>query len=224
MKQNIKSFSKQGKWIMALLMALVLVLAGCGSSTTGQAAKSNSGNSASKSGNKALVVYFSRTGEQYGVGNISKGNTAIVADMIAQQIGADEFELVPEKTYPTSYNALTRVAQQERNNNERPKYKGQVPDLSKYDTIFIGAPVWWGDYPMIVYTFLENNKDALAGKRLVPFNTNAGSGLSGFDSTLKSECPNSTVATGLAVAGTDAQNNQSSVRSQVNSWLKGLGY
>lgn len=214
---------KRVKWLIALVMALFLALAGCGSAT-GQTKKNSASANAPKAGGKVLVVYFSRAGEQYGVGNISKGNTAIVADMIAQQTGGDEFELVPEKTYPTSYNALTREAQRERNNNERPKYKGTDPDLSQYSTIFIGGPVWWGDYPMIIYTYLENNRAGLSGKTVIPFNTNAGSGLSGFDNTLRKECPNSTVGQGLAVTGTDAQNNQSSVRTQVNNWLKGLGY
>lgn len=174
---------------------------------------------------KTLVVYFSRTGEQYGVGNIDKGNTAIVADMIIEKTGADSFEILPQEDYyPYTYDALTDIAKQELNDNARPAIKGTIPDLSKYDTVFIGAPVWWGDWPMIMYTFFEGNRDALAGKTLIPFSTHAGSGLSGFDSKLSAACPDSTVGTGLAIAGTDAQNNQDSVRESVNSWLSGLGY
>ena len=56
-------------------------------------------------------------------------------------------------------------------------YAGEVPDLTQYSTVFIGAPVWWGDWPMICYTFFENNADALAGKTLIPFSTHEGSGL-----------------------------------------------
>lgn len=70
----------------------------------------------------------------------------------------------------------------------------------------------------------EGNKDALSGKTLVPFSTHAGSGLSEFDSKLSGACPDSTVGTGLAISGTDAQNNKDSVRESVNSWLSGLGY
>ena len=77
---------------------------------------------------------------------------------------------------------------------------------------------------MICYTFFENNADALDGKTLIPFSTHGGSGLSGFDKKLSSVCPNSTVGKGLAIAGTDAQNHQDSVRSTVNDWLSGLGY
>ena len=169
-----------------------------------------------------LVVYFSRTGEQYGVGVIDEGNTAIVAKMIAENTGADTFEILPtDDHYPMTYDELTDVAKREQNENARPSYAGEVPDLSQYSTIFIGAPVWWGDWPMICYTFFEN--EDLSGKTLYPFSTHAGSGLSGFDRKLSSAVPDATVGEGLAIAGTDCQNNKDSVRSKVNDWLSGLG-
>ena len=178
------------------------------------------------SASNILVVYFSRTGEQYTVGVIDKGNTAIVAEMIADKAGADLWEVLPaEDIYPTdSYDDLIDVAKREQNDNARPAYAGEVPDLSQYDTIFIGAPVWWGDWPMIMYTFFENNQAGLSGKTLIPFSTHEGSGLSGFDSKLSSACPDSTVGDGLAIRGNDAQNKQDSVRESVNDWLSGLGY
>lgn len=175
------------------------------------------------SSSKTLVVYFSRTGEQYTVGVIEEGNTAIVAKMIAEQIGADLFELLPtDDHYPMTYDELTDVAKREQNEKARPAYAGQVPDLSQYDTIFIGAPVWWGDWPMILYTFFENNAEALAGKTLIPFSTHEGSGLSGFDKKLASACPNSTVGEGLAIRGNDCQNDKEGVRQRVTDWLSGL--
>ena len=173
----------------------------------------------------ALVVYFSRTGEQYTVGVIEKGNTAIVAEIIAEETGADLFEVLPQEDYyPYTYDALLDVARQEQNDNARPAYQGTVPDLSAYGTVFIGAPVWWGDWPMIMYTFFEENADALAGKTLIPFSTHEGSGLSGFDRKLAGACPDATVGEGLAVRGNDAQNSQDSVRSSVTEWLSGLGF
>lgn len=177
------------------------------------------------SGSNVLVVYFSRTGEQYKVGVIDKGNTAIVADMIIEATGADSFEILPQEDYyPYTYDKLTDVAKQEQNESTRPDYTGEVPDLSQYNTVFIGAPIWWGDWPMICYTFFEKNVDALAGKTLIPFSTHEGSGLSGFDRKLASAIPNSTVGEGLAIQGNDAQNNQDSVKSKVNDWLSGLGF
>ena len=169
-----------------------------------------------------LVIYFSRTGEQYNVGVIDKGNTAIVAEMIAEETGADLFEVLPQDDYyPTTYNELTEVAQQEQRDKARPAYQGEL-SLDKYDTIFIGAPVWWGDWPMIMYTVFENND--FSGKTLIPFSTHEGSGLSGFDKKLQSACPDAEVLKGLAVRGNDAQNSKDKVRESVNSWLKELGF
>lgn len=169
-------------------------------------------------GRNKLVIYFSRTGEQYTVGVIEKGNTAIVAEMIAEIEDADLFEVLPvDDHYPMTYNALTDVAKQEQNAKARPEYAGSLPDLSQYETIFIGAPVWWGDWPMIMYAVFENND--FAGKKLVPFSTHEGSGLSGFDRKLAAACPNSEVLTGLSIRGNDCQNRQNAVRQSVESWL-----
>ena len=170
-----------------------------------------------------LVIYFSRTGEQYGVGVIEKGNTAIMAEMIAEAMGADTFEILPaDDHYPMTYDELTDVAQQELRDNARPEIAGELPDLTQYNTIFIGAPVWWGDWPMIMYTFFENSD--LSGKQLIPFSTHAGSGLSGFDKKLAAACPDSDVLEGLAIRGADTQNDPESVRASVAEWLAKLGY
>ena len=182
-------------------------------------------NDTSDGNSEILVVYFSRVGEQYDVGVIDKGNTAIVAEMIAHQTGGDMFEILPQEDYyPYTYDELTDIAKKELRDNARPAYAGEVPDLSRYSTIFIGAPVWWGDWPMICYTFFEENADDLAGKTLVPFSTHAGSGLSGFDKKLAKACPDSVVGTGLAIKGADAQNDKVSVKQSVKDWISGLGY
>jgi len=183
----------------------------------------NASGTETESASDALVIYFSRTGEQYVVGVIDKGNTAIVAEMIAEETGADLFEVLPEDDhYPMTYDALTDVAKQEQNDNARPVYAGEVPDLSQYDTVFIGAPVWWGDWPMIMYTVFENND--FSGKTLIPFSTHEGSGLSGFDKKLQSACPDAEVLKGLAIRGNDAQNAQEEVKESVGSWLTELGF
>ncbi|MCR5005825.1 MAG: flavodoxin [Clostridiales bacterium] len=174
---------------------------------------------------QVLVVFFSRTGEQYTVGVIDHGNTAIVAEMIAEETGADLFEILPvDDHYPMTYAELTDVAKQEQNENARPAYAGETPDLAAYDAIFIGAPVWWGDWPMIMYTFFEENAETLAGKKLIPFSTHEGSGLSGFDKKLASTCPESIILEGMAIRGNDCQNDQDSVRENVNEWIAQLEY
>ncbi len=170
-----------------------------------------------------LVVYFSRTGEQYNVGVIEKGNTAIVAEMVIEATGADSFEILPaDDHYPITYKELTDVGLQEQRDGARPSIAGELPDLSGYDTIFIGAPVWWGDWPMILYTFFES--EPMSGKTLIPFSTHAGSGLSGFDTKLTQIYPDCMIGKGLAIAGTDTQNNPEKVRTSVDSWLHGLGF
>ncbi len=216
--------------IITIIMAMCLMLTACGQ-TEGTKKKditkepaqteSRTVDSQNKSANSnTLVVYFSRSGEQYTVGVIDKGNTAIVAEMISKETGADLFEVIPKDNhYPMTYSELTDVAKKEQNEKARPTYAGDVPNLSQYSTIFIGAPVWWGDWPMIMYTFFEQNAEGLSGKRLVPFSTHEGSGLSGFDRKLKTACPDSIILDGLAIRGNDCQNDQDSVRNKVSDWI-----
>ncbi len=217
---------------MLVLFFGAMLLASCGSSPdamestqTAQPSQLSSSVTEPNEANEAsntLVVFFSRTGEQYNVGVIDKGNTAIVADMIVEAINADSFEIIPEEDYyPYTYDELIEVAKKEQDENARPAYAPKAPDFAQYDTIFFGSPVWWGDLPMICYTFLEDNATALAGKTLIPFSTHGGSGLAGFDSKLSSICPDSLVKDGLAIAGVDAQNDH---RISVDNWLQGLGY
>ena len=166
---------------------------------------------------KSLVVYFSHTGENYSVGNISEGNTAIIAKMIAEKTGSDTFEIVPSKDYPKTYKECTDVAKDEQKKNARPAYKGDV-DTSDYDTIYIGYPIWWGDMPVVVYTFLE--KHDLNGKTIIPFCTHEGSGVSGTDGKIKRLYKNATVKQALAVRGATAQNERAKAEKAVDEWIK----
>ncbi len=169
---------------------------------------------------KILVAFFSRTDENYGVGYIEKGNTHIIADMIAEEVGADSFEIVRVTPYPEEYDACTDEAQQEKNANARPELTATVNNFSDYDTIFLGYPIWWGDMPMPVYTFLESYD--FSGKTVIPFCTHAGSGLSGTEETLKDKLGSATVLDGFSIAGTTAQNNQDNAKTEVLEWLGGL--
>ncbi len=106
---------------------------------------------------KAIVIYSSFIGEQYSVGVIEKGNTEIVADMIIEKTGADRYKVEPKiDNYPKdSYKRLTEIASQELHSNARPEIKDIALNIAKYDIIFVGAPVWWGDFPMIMYTLFD---------------------------------------------------------------------
>lgn len=158
---------------------------------------------------KSLIVYFSRTGEQYSVGNITEGNTAIIAQMIADKTGGDLFEIkVAQDNYPKGYMALTEYAKEEKQQNARPEIVGSIDNFNDYDTIFIGYPNWWAEMPMPVYTFLDSYD--LTNKKVYHFCTHEGSGGVKRD--------------GFAIYGHTAQNNRAEAEKQVAEWLKGLGF
>ena len=220
------------KKIFALLtLALcALTLTACGGGTS---AKSSGGSSALKTdapakkdetkagGKRALVVYFSRADENYNVGYIEKGNTRILAEMIAEATGADTFEIKPAKPYPKEYTPATEIAKKEKNENARPEIVGTMPDVSAYEVIFLGYPIWWGDLPMPCYTFFDKVK--LEGKTIAPFCTHEGSGLSGTDRYI-ADATKAKVLEALEMKGTTAQKNQGEAKKEVMAWLKKLGY
>lgn len=166
--------------------------------------------------NKSLVVFFSRTGENYAVGNITKGNTHIIAEMISEATGADMFQIELSNPYPDNYSECVDLAKKEKNTKARPQIKGDV-NVEGYDVIYIGYPNWWGDMPMAVYTFIE--KHDWTGKTVIPFCTHEGSGLSSTESYLKASCKGATVLPGLAVRGETAQNRHDDALKAVNNWI-----
>jgi flavodoxin len=170
-------------------------------------------------GKKVLVAYFSRADENYNVGYIKKGNTSIVADMIARETGAQMFHIVTVHPYPAAYEPCIKVAQQEMEDDARPAIKGDAR-VEDYDVIFIGYPIWWGEPPMAVFTFMD--KHSWKGKTVVPFCTHEGSGLGATEASIKSHAKGATVLRGLAVRGTDAQRSADKVLPRVKSWLSSL--
>ena len=163
-----------------------------------------------------LVAYFSRTGENYNVGKISKGNTRIIAEMIAEETGGKLFQIEPVNPYPDEYNACVDIAKTEKENKSRPAIKGDVV-VEEYDVIYIGYPNWWGDMPMSVYTFIE--KHDWQGKTVIPFCTHEGSGLSDTENKIKKACDGATVLNGLAIRGTTVQKSQEQARKTTKGWL-----
>src|SRR5574344_2930195 len=97
---------------------------------------------------RTLVVYFSQTGEQYSVGVITKGNTEIIAEMIAAQTKADLFHVETVALYPFDYKAQTDVAMKELRAKVRPGMKGEGRHFDSYETGWISDQIWWGDVPM----------------------------------------------------------------------------
>ena len=171
---------------------------------------------------KKLVVYFSRTGENYNVGVIEKGNTHIIADMIANATSADRFEIVPTKRYPENYDDCVAQAKKELHLDARPAVKGDIA-IEDYDIIFVGYPNWCGEIPMCVYTFI--GKHNWKGKTVIPFVTHEGSGIGSTARNLSEVCAgaNVLVSRGLAVQGKVAQTNKAMAQQSVLQWLKELG-
>lgn len=130
-------------------------------------------------GSSVLVVYFSPT-----------GNTAQVAAGIAAAAGADRFEIKAAQPYTAAdlnYNdESTRATREQKEGVARPAMEEPAPDMSQYDTVYLGYPIWWGKAPMILYTFVE--KSNLSGKTIIPFVTSASSDIGGSAEELQAVC------------------------------------
>ena len=183
-----------------------------GASCNGQTAK-NQNNMG-----KSIVIFFSHAGDNYSVGNVEVGNTKIVADYISEITGAEQFEIVTHKYDGMAYTPLTRLAQEEANKGELPPYEGKAPDLSQYDTVFIGGPVWWGTYPQVMFTLFKDIN--LDGKTVYPFTTHEGSGLASCVSDVKKSFPKANVKNGFSIYGHEVRTE----KAKVEKWLKGIGY
>lgn len=203
-----------------ILSTLGLLMLALPTASSAQNDKQNE-NRDMKTDKKVLVVFFSHTGENYGVGNITKGNTCIVAEMIAEATGGELFEIVPVQKYPETYDACVDLAKQEKSAGARPAIEGDIA-VEEYDTVFIGYPNWWGDMPMPVYTFIERHD--WQGKNVIPFCTHEGSGLSNTEKYIAEACKGATVGKGLAMRGTTAQNSREQAKKSVLTWLERAGF
>lgn len=141
----------------------------------------NKGEKSMQAENKLLVVYFSAT-----------GTTAKVARMIADVTGGTLYEIVPQQAYTSKdldWNDRQSRSSVEMNNPQaRPALKDTKLDVTTYDVIFIGYPIWWDQAPRIINTFIESHD--LKGKTLVPFATSGGSGISNSVKELRKAYPN----------------------------------
>lgn len=139
-----------------------------------------------------LVAYFSAT-----------GTTARAAKTLAEAVGADLFEIVPEQPYSAAdldwRDKNSRSTHEMNDEACRPAVVGHVGNMDAYDTVFVGFPVWWYVEPRIVDTFLEAHD--FAGKAIVPFATSGGSGLGKAPQRMASLAPGATVLEGRLLNG-----------------------
>lgn len=158
-------------------------------------------------GSKTLVVYFS-----------ASGNTEAVAETITETLDAELYELVPETPYTEAdldWNTPgSRVNAEHKDPSFRTAIAGEAMDLSGYDTILIGYPLWWREAPSIVRNFVENSD--LAGKTVIPFCTSMSDGFGSSGDTLAAMAPGATWMTGQRFG-------ESPDAATVAQWVNGLG-
>lgn len=163
---------------------------------------------------KTLVIYFS-----------TNDTVKAVALAAADALEADVFEIVPEQPYTAAdlrwTNPLARCNREHLTGKDVP-VAGKVEDFGQYDTVFIGFPIWWGEIPNIVYTFMEAYD--FAGKTVVPFNTHEGSGQSHSQRDIERLLTDAIVLKGLAVRGSKAQTDEAGTGADITKWLNGLDY
>lgn len=158
---------------------------------------------------RKLVLYFS-----------VYGTAKKTAEEIARQAGADLQEIAPEKPYDHNrahYDELARRAKAEHDQDLRPALARSV-DISGYDTIFIGYPMWWYTFPMVIYTLFDTC--AFSGKTIVPFNTHMGSGDGGTYRTIQQLAPQTRVLEGFPIEMSAAERGSSQA---VHEWLSRIG-
>jgi flavodoxin len=160
----------------------------------------------------ALVVYYSRKGENFmpgGIQILEKGHTAFAAEFIAEAIDGDLFEIDTIKPYAENYRECCMEAATEAKAKARPEIKGYAGDISMYDTIYVCYPCWCGTAPMCIFTFLEHYD--WKGKKIVPLCTNEGSGLANSITDILASCPGANVAEGLSIRGHQVKDSQESL-------------
>lgn len=158
-------------------------------------------------GPKVLIVYFSAT-----------NNTESIANHLDTILDADLYEITPKQPYSSAdlnYNNTDCRANREQNDaSARPAISGVVDNMEQYDVIFLGYPIWWGQAPKIISTFLESYD--LSGKTIVPFCTSGSSGIGSSATNLHSLAADATWMDGQRFSGNAS-------RSTVEAWVNGLG-
>ncbi|OZG59094.1 flavodoxin [Bifidobacterium tissieri] len=171
---------------------------------------------------RSVIVYFSRADENYEVGTVTEGNTAKVAHEIARQTGAPMIEILPAKPYPTSYDGTVDRAKLELAENARPDIvtHGDMEAFTAADIIYLGYPIWCGEPPLALITFIESHD--WNGKTILPFITHGGSGFKETPAHIATAAGAGVrIDNGLAVLGTTAQCDPEATAQAVRHWLSG---
>ena len=159
---------------------------------------------------KIIIISFSKS-----------GNTQIISDYINQSTNITLYNIKPKTSYPSSDDETLTIAQNEQNTNARPEIDNPLTDISNYDIILLGYPLWYGHLPNIVITQLELLN--LNNKEIYPFNTHGSSGISNSVNDIKKYASNANVHDGFPIKGSDAKSGESSVKDKVDEWIDNIG-
>lgn len=166
---------------------------------------------------KEAVIFFSKAGENFCSGKISKmevGATEVIARKIAKRLMIPCCPLVPITPYPDCYEALLAQGKKEAILNERVPYQINGVKIEALDKVFLGYPNWYGSYPQIVATFLADY--CFTGKVIVPFCTHEGSRFGHSLEALATSCPQAIIQSGLPIRGSRVERADKAI----NYWLE----
>ena len=164
-----------------------------------------------------LVAFYSRADENYFGGSkkyIKMGNTEKAANMIAELTEADLFKIEQKIAYAADYDTCIAEAKKDKQEGARPELFSLLENLDDYDEIYLGYPNYWGTMPMAVYTFLDSFD--FTGKKIHPFCTHEGSGLSGTEQDIRKSAKGSVVEKGIAIHGSSVDG----ARNALEKWIK----
>ena len=164
---------------------------------------------------RTIIIYFSRAGENYNVGKVDKGNTEMVVEYLKEISGIISYKITPEKEYPKNYEETLQYVKNEQSSDARPAIKEPLTDISKYDTILLGYPIWYDHIPNILINQLELLN--FEGKTIFPFNTHEGSGVGNSINEIKKYAPKAIIKNGFPLSGTDARGDISHER--IKKWF-----
>ena len=154
---------------------------------------------------KKLIVYFTYT-----------NNTKKIAEKIKAKLNCDILEIKPVKPYDSDYDTVVRLEQNNETAKKTPDIEKINVDLSKYDEVILGIPVWWYTIAPVIRTFLKQND--LSGKKIIPFATNGG-WIGRTFQEIKELCPNSNIENEMNIVfeGSDMQTQEKEVENWINS-------
>ena len=175
-----------------VILTFLLLISACSSS---QKDEMNAKISPSVDPDRILIVYLSRT-----------NNTKAIAEIIQKNVGGTLVALELEKPYPENYQATVQQVVKENETNYLPPLKTKIDSIQNYNVVFVGFPTWGMKLPPPMKTFLHQYD--LAGKTIIPFNTNGGYGDGTSFETVKNLCPNSKVLEGFIIKGGSERDGQ----------------